>query len=296
MEKYDLVVIGTGVGASSAAYQCREAGLKVAVVDKNPFGGTCALRGCDPKKVLVGAAEIMDSIKRMQGKGIDPGSAINWHDLMAFKRTFTDPVPEKNEKAYEEAGIDSYHGTASFISHNQLQVNGEQMEFGHLLIASGSRPQPLGIGGEEHVRTSDDFLELDRLPDRLVFIGGGYISFEFAHVAARAGAEVHIIHRSAKPLKHFDQDLVALLVKRSREVGIQVHLDMQPESIEKQAEGFVVHVKHGGESIQMECDMVFHGAGRIPDIEELDLETGNVKADRKGIVVNEFLQSVSNPL
>jgi glutathione reductase (NADPH) len=97
-------------------------------------------------------------------------------------------------------------------------------------------------------------------------------------------------------LKQFDQDLVSLLVKRSREVGIQVHLDMQPESIEKQGEGFVVHVKHGEESIQMECDMVFHGAGRIPDVEDLDLETGNVRGDRKGIVVNEYLQSVSNPL
>lgn len=296
MKQYDLVVIGTGASASSTAYLCREAGWKVAVVDKSPFGGTCALRGCDPKKVLVGAAEIMDSIKRMQGKGIEPGSSINWQELMAFKRTFTDPVPEKNEKAYEEAGIDRYHGSASFISHNQLQVNGEQMEFGHLLIASGARPQPLKIGGEEHIRTSDDFLELEELPDRLVFIGGGYISFEFAHIAARAGAEVHIIHRNMTPLKHFDPDLVALLVKRSREVGIQIHLDTQPESIEKDGEGYVVHVKRNGESIRMECDMVFHGAGRIPDIDELDLDTGNVKGDRKGIAVNEFLQSVSNPL
>lgn len=296
MKKYDLVVIGTGASASSPAYLCRGAGWKVAVVDKNPFGGTCALRGCDPKKVLVGAADIMDSIKRMQGKGIDPGSTLNWEDLMAFKRTFTDPVPGKNEKAYEEAGIEMYHGTASFISHNQLQVNGEQMEFGHLLIASGARPQPLKIIGEEHVRTSDDFLELEHLPDRLVFIGGGYISFEFAHIAARAGAEVHIIHRSANPLKHFDQDLVAQLVKRSREVGIQVHLDTQPESIEKDGEGYVVHAKRNGEAIRMECDMVFHGAGRIPDIDALDLDTGNVKGDRKGIAVNEFLQSVSNPL
>jgi len=98
MKQYDLVVIGTGAGGSVAAHKCRKAGWQVAVIDKRPIGGTCALRGCDPKKVLVGAAEIVDSIRRMEGKGITAGSAINWPDLMAFKRTFTDPVPENRIK------------------------------------------------------------------------------------------------------------------------------------------------------------------------------------------------------
>src|ERR1700722_9491974 len=97
-KQYDLVVIGTGTAASVAAYRCRAARWRVAVVDHLPFGGTCALRGCDPKKVLVGAAETLDQDRRMRGKGIAGGEpAIDWRALMAFKRSFTEPVPRKRE-------------------------------------------------------------------------------------------------------------------------------------------------------------------------------------------------------
>ena len=98
---FDLVVIGTGSAGATAAYQCREAGWKVAIVDSRPFGGTCALRGCDPKKVLVGAAEAMDQVRRLDGKGIAANDArIDWPALIRFKRTFTDPVPQAREHAY----------------------------------------------------------------------------------------------------------------------------------------------------------------------------------------------------
>ena len=184
MKKYDLIVVGTGSGGSTAAYACREAGLTVAVIDKKPFGGTCALRGCDPKKVLVGAAELMDWIHRMKGLGIEGESRIHWEDLMAFKRTFTQSVPESNEKGYLSAGIDMYHGIASFLSENEIIINDDKIAFDHLLLAVGAKPAPLNVKGEEFVFLSDDFLELDHLPKRLVFIGGGFISFEFAHIAA----------------------------------------------------------------------------------------------------------------
>jgi glutathione reductase (NADPH) len=92
---FDLVVIGTGTAASSVAFTCRSAGWSVAVVDSRPFGGTCAQRGCDPKKVLVGVSELMDWIQRMEGKGINPaGARMNWQELIRFKRTFTEPVPK----------------------------------------------------------------------------------------------------------------------------------------------------------------------------------------------------------
>jgi glutathione reductase (NADPH) len=104
--KFDLVVIGTGSAASTAASQCRAAGWSVAVVDCRPFGGTCALRGCDPKKVLVGAAALIDWVRRMGGKGIHGNDArIEWSELMRFKRTFTDPVPVEKEKSFAESGI-----------------------------------------------------------------------------------------------------------------------------------------------------------------------------------------------
>src|SRR6266699_4157430 len=101
LRKFDLIVIGTGSAASTVAYKCRKAGWEVAIIDSRPFGGTCALRGCDPKRVLVGAAELIDWNRRMAGKGAaSSATEIDWPALMRFKRTFTDPVPANQERRY----------------------------------------------------------------------------------------------------------------------------------------------------------------------------------------------------
>src|SRR5215469_1147065 len=194
--QFDLVAIGTGAAASAAAYKCRKAGWQVAVVDSQPFGGTCQLRGCDPKKVLVGAGVLIDAMRRMSSKGIkSDGAHIDWPKLMRFKRTFTDPAPQRTEDGFRKAGIKTFHGTASFTGPNTLQVGTDLLEAKHVLIATGAKPRRLNIPGEELLTTSDQFLELDSLPTRVVFIGGGYISFEFAHLSARAGSQVTILHR-----------------------------------------------------------------------------------------------------
>lgn len=105
-----MVVIGTGTAAATVAASCREAGWQVAIVDSRPFGGTCQLRGCDPKKVLVGASEIVDRARRMTGKGINACAAqIQWPELMRFKRTFTDPVPKQTEESFAKEGIAAFH-------------------------------------------------------------------------------------------------------------------------------------------------------------------------------------------
>jgi glutathione reductase (NADPH) len=294
MKKYDLVVIGTGVAGLTAPLTCRAEGLTVAVIDKRPYGGTCALRACDPKKVLVGSAEIMDRIHRMKGLGIEEGSRVKWEDLMAFKRTFTKNFPERIEKEFLSAGIDTYHGTASLVSENEILINNETIGFNHLLLATGAKPAPLHLKGEEHVCLSDDFLELEHLPKRLVFIGGAFISFEYAHIADLAGSDVHILHRNETPLKNFDQELVALLIKRSEEMGIHIHLNAEPSEVVKIDGHYMVHAVKNGKNIEIECDRVFHGAGRIPDVDELHLEKGRIESDKRGITVNGFLQSVSN--
>ena len=116
---FDIVVIGTGVGGSSVAYKCQSAGWKVAIVDSRPFGGTCVLRGCDPKKVLVGAADAHDWNLRMRERGIFPSVAeIDWGALMRFKRQFTESVPQKREEGFAKAGIRPFHGRARFTSRN----------------------------------------------------------------------------------------------------------------------------------------------------------------------------------
>src|SRR2546426_1866964 len=133
-ETFDLIVIGTGSGGSAPAYRCRAAGWRVAVVDELPYGGTCALRGCDPKKILVGAADLADWHRRMQGRGITGDARISWPDLMRFKRTFTDPVPADREKAFQKAGIATYHGPARFVSPERDRKS-TRLNSSHLVIS-----------------------------------------------------------------------------------------------------------------------------------------------------------------
>jgi glutathione reductase (NADPH) len=295
-EPLDLIVIGTGAGGSGPAYRCRSAGWRVAVVDELPYGGTCALRGCDPKKVLVGAAELADWHRRMQGRGVSGDAHISWPELMQFKRTFTDPVPADREKAFQEAGIATYHGPARFVSPDKLSVDGDVLVARHFVIAAGAKPRRLGIPGEEHLLTSTDFLELEQLPARIAFVGAGYISFEFAHVARRAGAQATIVGRG-KPLRHFEQDLVARLVDHTRSLGIELRLDTEVTGIEKRGGNYRLLLDAQGKRETIDADLVIHGGGRVPNTEGLDLREANVATEPDGGVrVNEFLQSVTNPL
>ena len=295
-EQFDLVVIGTGAAGSTVASRCRAAGWNVAIVDSRPFGGTCALRGCDPKRVLVGAADLRDWSQRMASKRIssDP-IRVDWPALMQFKRTFTDPVPEDRETSFSTAGIHAFHGRARFLDRNTLQIGADVVNAQKIVIASGAMPAPLRISGEEYLTRSDQFLDLDRLPDRILFVGGGYISFEFAHLAAEAGAQVRILHRGARPLEHFDPDLVNELVSADREVAIDIQLNTMVKLIERADGRFTVTASADEAEQRFVADLVVHGAGRVPEIDDLELATAGVERDRRGVIVNEYLQSTSNP-
>jgi glutathione reductase (NADPH) len=293
--QFNLVVVGTGV-TSAVATRCREAGWTVAVIDSKPFGGTCALRGCVPKKILVGVAEAVQSARDLAGHGVRAnGVTLAWPELMRFKRSMVDPTPQRTEQAWARIGVEQFHGRARFVGPTTLALGDDRLIGGRILLAAGAKPAPLPFAGAERLTTSEEFLNLDRLPSRLVFVGGGYISFEFAHVAARAGAEVTIVHRGARPLEAFDPDMVDLLVKRTRELGIRVELDTEVRGVDAAAGGVVVRGLQNGSERRFEADLAVHGAGRVPDIDDLDLDVAGVKRDKGGVVVNQFLQSVSNP-
>jgi glutathione reductase (NADPH) len=290
---FDLVVIGTGTAAGPAASKCRAAGWSVAVVDSRPFGGTCALRGCDPKKVLVGASEVVDGVRRMQGKGVESdGARLDWADLMRFKRTFVEPVPAARERAFARAGIAAFKGRARFVAPTTIEVDGERLAARQVLVASGAMPAPLRFPGADLLIDSTRFLELESLPRRIAFVGGGYVSMEFGHVARRAGAEVHVVHRGERPLERFDPDLVSRLVDATRALGIEVHLESEVRRVEATASG--VRVVTSRDEV-IEADLAVHGAGRVPEIDDLDLEAAGIERNQNGVVVNEYLQSVSNP-
>ncbi|MDQ7027033.1 MAG: NAD(P)/FAD-dependent oxidoreductase [Anaerolineae bacterium] len=295
-QEFDVIVIGVGMAGLNIARRTRAAGKSVVVVDEMPYGGTCMLRGCDPKKVLVGAAEVIDWQRRMQGTGISGHAQINWSDLMQFKRTFTDNPPKMLEKSLSKSGVVTLYGSARFINENSLQVGDETLIGKNIVIATGAKPRPLGFSGEELVASSTDFLELETLPERIVFIGGGYISFEFAHIAARAGAKVTILELMSRSLPTFDPDLVDMLIEATKEVGIDIRFEAQVDAVEQSNSGeFVVQATSSGTEQTFTADLVVHGAGRVPALEGLELEKATVEYDKCGIIVNEFLQSISNP-
>src|SRR5918999_931456 len=293
----DLIVLGSGEAAQSVAYPCREAGWSVTIVDSDPFGGTCSLRGCDPKKVLVGVSELVDWSRRMKGKGISsPAPTLVWPDMIRFKHTLVADVPASNAQSFTEAGIGAIQGRAHFVGPTSLRVGDETLVGRHVVIAAGARHAPLAIPGEEYLTTSTEFLDLDQLPRRVVFVGGGYIAFEFAHVAARAGAEVSILHRCDRPLERYDADLVAQLVQITGDLGVDVRVRTTVTAIEKRGKELIVHAHSAGEMTAFAADLVVHAAGRVPEIDDLALDVAGIeRVEKGGVAVNEYLQSVSNP-
>ncbi|WP_410507852.1 NAD(P)/FAD-dependent oxidoreductase [Methanosarcina hadiensis] len=301
MEKeYDIIIVGTGTAGRTMAGRAESSGLKFAIIDSREYGGTCPLRGCDPKKVLSSASEAVDWNNRLAGKGAgaEKPIKIDWRSLIRFKRTFTEGYPNEVEKMFANMGIDMYHGRAQFENGNTVLVGKDRLKGKYIFLATGSKPRELKIPGEEYVITSEEFMETEELPERIIFIGGGYVSFEFAHIARRTGAEVSILHRSEKPLGTFDSDIVDMLVRASEAAGIKILTNRPVVAVEKGNEEFLVRAGYktetGPETQVFKADMVVNGAGRVPDIEDLRLENAGVKAGKKGIVVDKHMRT-SNP-
>lgn len=292
MKDFDVIVVGTGVAGQTAAGELASAGKRVAVVDKREFGGTCALRGCEPKKVLYAAAEAVERAHGQAASGVSGTVSVDWPALIAFKRTFTDAMSPRIEKTLVDGGATALHGNARFTSPDTIEVNGASYSAERFVLTTGALPIQLGIPGEELVWDSERFMASETLGRWVVFIGGGYISFEFAHIAAAAGAKVTILHRSARVLKEFDSDLAEMLARSYRDAGIDVRTDAPVSAVRKTDAGLQV-VLGGGTAV--ECDMVVHGAGRAPDLVGLDLEAGNVAYGRRGIEVDTSMRSVTNP-
>jgi len=196
-----------------------------------------------------------------------------------FKRSFTDAVPRNLEKDFAENGIDAFHGVARFTGQDVIVTEGREFKARYILIATGARPIPLDIPGQEHAVTSEEFLELEGLPARIVLVGCGYIAAEFSHLAARAGVHVTVLQRAERMLPAFDPDLVDWLMEKFGELGIDVRTRTTVQRIDKRVGGFIVHASTDGQEQEVAADLAAGGVAT---------ENGRVK-------LNEFLQSVSNP-
>ena len=295
IKEFDVFIIGSGTAGKTVAYDCVDAGMTVAIADNREFGGTCANRGCDPKKVLVGITEAFQLAKNLEGKGIVAAPKIDWAALQKYKSTFTGPVPTVTERVLKDAGIEIYHQSPKFLDENTLSVEGKTVKAKKIVIATGQKPLELKMPGREHLMVSDDFLDLEELPENIVFVGAGYIGMEFAHIAARCGVKVTMIEAGNRPLVGFEEDIVAHLTEASKELGIEFIFNARVSEVEKLQKNYRVSYLKNDKTESLTTRMVFNTAGRVPSIDDLELEKGNVSFEKAGISVNEFLQNTSNP-
>jgi len=294
-DSFDLIVLGSGVAGSAVAQRCAAAGWRVALAEAREVGGTCALRGCEPKKVFWTLAETAERARRLASQGVAGGEAVrlDWGAAQRFKHSFTDPVPEHSEQSLKEAGVAVLHGQARFVAPDALEVEGRRLGFRHAVIATGAVPASPPVEGAELLATSEDFLALERLPPRMLMVGGGYISFECAHLAARGGAEVTLLHANDHPLAQFDQDLVQRLVARTRELGIKVMLDCKVSAIRRLEDGMLQVACEKGE--RFTAEMAVHGLGRRPALKGLELEAAGVAVEKGRLKLDRYLRSTGNP-
>lgn len=295
IKEFDVFVIGTGTAGKTVAYDCAAARMTVAIADDREYGGTCANRGCDPKKVMVGITQAFEISKDLVDKGIVSRPELDWQAMQNFKATFTDAVPAATERNLKKAGIELYHQSPRFLNENTLSVEGKTVKAKKIVIATGLIPRELKIPGRDYIKNSDDFLDMEELPESILFIGGGYIGMEFAHIAARFGIQVTIIESSDQPLDGFDPDLVSHLKKASEKLGIKFILNANVTKVEKLQKNHRVFYSRNGKTDAALARVVINAAGRVPSIGLLDLEKGNVSFDKNGIKVNKYLQNPDNP-
>ena len=294
MNPYDVVVIGVGTAGQTAAYALKQKGLHVCLVDNSTApGGTCALHGCQPKKWFYECTELVAKSNHLYSRGVSMATRGDWAAIFAEKENFTRSVVQGTVAGLEKAGIDYIKGTAGFLDERTIAVNGQRIESAYFLIATGAKPAPLPLKGAQHIITSNQFLQLDSLPSRIVFVGGGFISFEFAHFAQRLGPEdvrVTILEAALAPLGPFDEEMVVLLLEATAEEGIEVVSDVHIKAIGQEQNGYVIETRG---ATPRYADLVVHGAGRVPELDELNLEQTGVTFSRRGIEVTPHMQTTN---
>lgn len=295
-ERFDLVVLGAGNAGQAAASAARHAGWSVCVVEERDVGGTCPLRGCVPKKVLVAAAEAMDLIARAAAHGISVGPPkLDWAALIRRERTFVAGVSASMEEGLARQGVAVVHGSARFVDRTTVVVGDRRLRARKVIVATGSAPRALAVPGADATVTSEDVLVNETLPSRIVFIGAGVISFEFAHVFARAGAHVTILGAGPHALDRLDAKCVELIVNATRALGIGLELDAQVDAIDRQGDALAVRVRQGGTVRSIAADRVVNATGREPTTAALDLDRAGIEHQRGRIRVDAWCASVSNP-
>ncbi|MCF8198425.1 MAG: glutathione-disulfide reductase [Sulfuritalea sp.] len=280
---FQLFVIGGGSGGVRAARIAAGFGARVAIVESFRYGGTCVIRGCVPKKLLVHAAHFSADFADAEGFGWTvPPATFSWPKLIQGKNDQIGKLSGMYESNLDRSGVSVLHGLARLIDPHTIEVDGKRFSAEHILIATGGTPFLPEIPGVEHVITSNEVFDLPQLPKRVLIVGGGYIAVEFAGIFNGLGAEVTIAYRGEQILRGFDDDLRQYLHDEMIENGIRIQLHSQVSRIERQADGAlnVSFVEESSDNKTVDC--VLYATGRIPSIEGLGLAEIGVALDPKG--------------
>ncbi len=281
----DLFVIGAGSGGVRAARIAAGHGAKAIVAEEFRVGGTCVIRGCVPKKLLVYASRFADDFSDAEGFGWSLGpTRFDWPRLVAAKEREISRLSAIYRANLDKAGVELIDERAELIdAHTARLAGGRTASARHILVATGARPRPPGsIAGLEHAISSNEIFDLASFPGRLLVVGGGYIAVEFASLFARLGAEVTEVMRAGNVLRGFDEDMREGLRDELLRAGVRLRFGCLPTRIEKRGARLRVALSDG-ETI--EADQVLVATGRKPNTAGLGLESAGVALDAAGAIV-----------
>ena len=290
---YDLFVIGAGSGGVRAARLAAMTGAKVAIAEEYRVGGTCVIRGCVPKKLMVYASQFAEDFELARGYGWSADNVrFDWPTFLANKDREIARLSGIYTANLVKAGVDIVYGSARFLDPHTLEVvqNGQRRKFtaAKVLIATGGRPKlPGDVPGIEHAITSEEAFHLTELPKRMVIVGGGYIAVEFACIFHGLGVDVTLVYRGPNILRGFDDDVRTHLADELTRTGLKVRLACEHERIEKREDGILL--SHLTPDMALESEVVMFATGREPHVKGLGLEAAGVALNDKGAVaVDEF--------
>jgi glutathione reductase (NADPH) len=287
---FDLFVIGAGSGGVRAARIAAGHGARVGICEESRVGGTCVIRGCVPKKLLVYASHFAEDFEDARGFGWETGPArFSWPDLIRAKDREIDRLNGVYLRILSDAGVELINGRGSFIDAHTVQVGERTVTAEHILIATGGTPWLPEIPGIEHAITSNEAFDLAELPGRVAVVGGGFIACEFAGIFNGLGAEVIQIYRGDAVLRGFDQDVRRVVSEELVKKGIDLKLDSNIANIEEKDSSLILTLSNGD---SLEVDQVMYATGRVPLVRDLGLrEIGlEFRADGR-IVVDDFSQT-----
>lgn len=284
---YDLITIGAGSGGVRASRLAAQTGARVAVVEESRVGGTCVLRGCVPKKLLVYAGHFGDDFEDAAGYGWTlPEPQFDWPRLIAAKDQELDRLNSVYLRILKENNVEVIDGRAVITGAHTIEVAGKSLSAEHILVAVGGWPSTPDVPGIEHVISSNEALDLKQLPKRIVIVGAGYIAVEFAGIFDSLGVDVTLVLRADTVLRGFDEDIRMCLATEMEKRGIILKTESVIRSIEAQGDQYSLRLA-GGEII--ETDLVMYATGRKPNTTDLGLQEVGVELNDKGaIVVNGF--------